>query len=195
MTLYKNKYRVESTRLKGWDYSSPGAYFITICTKNREWLFGDVVQKSMFLNNNGKIVEKCWFDLPRHYENLELDQFVIMPNHVHGIMMIDIETVPASRVETGLKPVSTETSTAKTTDMDNRKKKPHGLFEFVRALKTFSARRINEHRKTYGKPVWQTRFYDRIIRDDNELYRIRNYIMDNPANWKNDENFTTEVTP
>ena len=195
MTLYKNKYRVESTRLKGWDYSSPAAYFITICTKNREWLFGDVVQKSMFLNNNGKIVEKCWFDLPQHYENLKLDQFVIMPNHVHGIMMIDIENVPAFRVETGLKPVSTETSTTKTTDMDNRKKKPHGLFEFVRALKTFSARRINEHRKTYGKPVWQTRFYDRIIRDDNELYRIRNYIMDNPANWKNDENFTTEVTP
>ena len=95
--------------------------------------------------------------------------------------MIHIETGPASRVETGFKPVST--TTAKTTDMDNGKMKTHGLFEFVRALKTFSARRINEHRKTHGKPVWQSRFYDHIIRDDNELYRIRKYIMDNPANW------------
>lgn len=193
MTLYKNRYRVESTRLKGWDYSSPGAYFITLCTKKRECLFGDVVEKSMILNENGTIVEKCWYDLPRHYDNIKLDQFVTMPNHVHGIMMIDIETVPASLVETGLKPVST--ATAITADIDNGKMKTHGLYEFVRALKTFSARRINEHRKTPGKTVWQPRFYDHIIRDDNELSRIRKYIMDNPANWKNDNNYTAEVTP
>src|SRR6056297_2387839 len=193
MTLYKNRYRVESTRLKGWDYSSPGAYFITICTKNREWLFGDIVENFMVLNGNGTIVENCWYDLPCHYDHVKLDQFVIMPNHVHGIMMIDIENVPASHVETGLKPVSTEPVLS--ANIDNGKMKTHGLFEFVRALKTFSARRINEHRKTPGKPVWQSRFYDHIIRDDNELYRIRKYIMVNPANWENDNNYTAEVTP
>ena len=170
MTLFANKYRIESARLKGWDYSSPGYYFIAICTKNRECLFGE-------------ILENCWNDLPNHYPNLKLDQFVVMPNHVHGIIIIennnntiDYQGVP---VETGLKPVSTGTSG--TSD------KTHGLFEFIRALKTFSARRINEYRQTPGTSVWQTRFHDHIIRDDDELNRIRKYIINNPSNWKMDE--------
>jgi len=103
-----------------------------------------------------------------------------MPNHVHGIIIIennnktiDYQGVP---VETGLKPVSTGTSG-----------KTHGLFEFIRALKTFSARRINEYRQTPGTSVWQTRFHDHIIRDENDLNRIRKYIIENPSNWKMDE--------
>jgi len=209
MTLYKNKYRIETTRLKSWDYSSNGYYYITICTKNREHIFGKIAVETgfkpvstknpvstmiMILNEYGKIVEKCWYDLSEHYSNLKLDEFVIMPNHIHGIMIIDNNDVPASvvvsaSVETGLKPVSTTTSStsipAIPAQMPN--KKQHGLFEFVRALKTFSSRQINEFRNSPGTPVWQSRFYDRIVRDENELNRIREYIQNNPIDWKNDD--------
>ncbi len=188
MTLYKNKYRIESTRLKNWDYSSNGYYYITICVKNRECLFGEIINKEMELNEYGKIVEFCWHDLINHYKNIQLDQFVVMPNHIHGIMVIDndmsvgldiIDGIDIT-VETGFKPVST-------TNPVSTNNKHHGLFEFVRALKTFSARRINELRKTPGIPVWQTRFYDRIVRDENELINVRKYIGNNPAKWETDE--------
>ena len=183
--LYKNKYRIESARLKNWDYSSNGYYFITICTKNRECILGEIENQEMILNENGKIVETCWFDLPNHYNNLRLDEFIVMPNHIHGIMVIDkdIIPVPESPVETGFKPVST--------DRTNNTQKRHGLFEFVRALKTFSSRRINKLRHSPGTPVWQSRFYDRIIRNENELNRIREYVINNPQNWSKDDNYRT----
>lgn len=89
MTLYQNKYRIESTRYKGWDYSMEGSYFITICTQNRDNLFGSVKNGRMILNQFGNIAGQCWLDLPNHYQNIRLDVFVIMPNHVHGIIVID----------------------------------------------------------------------------------------------------------
>jgi putative transposase len=169
MTLYQNKYRVETTRLQNWDYASDGWYYITICTKGRDNIFGIVEKGIMQLNNHGKIVEQCWFDLPNHYSNLILDAFVVMPDHVHGIMIIN-----NTRVETGFKPVSTGT------------KPRHGIFEFVRALKTFSSRRMNELDNTAGKSRWQPRFHDHIIRDEQELFRIQQYIFNNPATWEKD---------
>ena len=87
--LFKNKYRIKSIRLKDWNYSSNGAYYITICTKNRECLFGKIVDGKMTLNDLGEIVKQCWFDLSNHYGNCKLDEFVIMPDHVHGIVIID----------------------------------------------------------------------------------------------------------
>ncbi|MFA6659144.1 MAG: transposase [Victivallaceae bacterium] len=185
MTLYKNKYRIESARLKGWDYSSPGHYFITICTKNRKCLFGEIKNGKMLPNQYGEILENCWNDLPNHYPNLKLDQFAVMPNHVHGIIIIENDN--NTIVETGLKPVSTE--------MPDITDRTHGLSEFIRALKSFSARRINEQRQTPGITVWQTRFHDHIIRDENELNRIRQYIKNNPLNWDKDGNHISEVYP
>jgi len=140
MTLFKNKYRIESTRLREYDYSSPGAYFITVCTKNRECIFGEVIDGQMTLNGYGKTVLDCWHDLPNHYANTVLDAFVVMPNHVHGIICI-VET--GLIVETGFKPVSTVTEESAITTAKSDKNNNHGLSEFVRALKTFSSRRIN----------------------------------------------------
>jgi len=183
MTLFKNKYRIESARLQEYDYSSPGAYFITVCTINRECFFGEIVDGQMIANNFGKIVLDCWHDLPNHYANIILDEFVVMPNHIHGIICIEnVETgfvqtgfVQTGFVQTGLKPVST--------------KRNHGLSEFVRALKTFSSRRINTNRKTPGCPVWQSRFHEHIIRNETEIEKIRKYITNNPLNWGTDENY------
>ena len=242
MTLFKNKYRIESARLPGYDYSQYGAYFVTIVTHNRENFFGEIVNGKMLLNEIGKIVLHCWNDLPNHYENIILDEFVIMPNHVHGIIIITDKTdcntriphetaenitVADPAVETGLRPVSTgpvstgpvstepvstepvstepvstepvstepvstelvSTEPVSTrpvsTSTTTKKQKRHGLSEFVRAFKSFSSRRINQLRKTPSQ-IWQSRFYDHVIRDENELNRIREYIINNPLQWELD---------
>ncbi len=87
--LFKNKYRIDSTRLKDYDYSQDGSYFVTICTKERELFFGEVQNNKMILNDLGVIAEKYWLEIPQHFENTELDEFIIMPNHIHGIIVID----------------------------------------------------------------------------------------------------------
>ena len=164
MTLYQNKYRVESTRLRGWDYASDGTYYITICTFGRERYLGKIANGKMQLNAFGAIVEKCWFDLPNQYKNIVLNAFMIMPDHIHAIMIIT-----NTNVNTGLRPVSTTPIST--------------IFEFVRALKSFSSRRMNELDISPGKTRWQSHFYDHIILDERELYRIQQYIHNNPAVW------------
>ncbi len=88
MTLNPLSRKRKSIRLKEFDYSQPGAYFVTICTRDREHIFGEIVDGEMRLNANGQIVEECWETLPSHYPNMELDAFIVMPNHVHGIIVI-----------------------------------------------------------------------------------------------------------
>ena len=155
-----------SIRLKGYDYTEAGAYFVTICTQDRTCLFGDVVDEEIRLNEAGQVVQAVWDELPNHYPNVELDEFVVMPNHVHGIIVI-----VGADVGAGFKPAPTIPV------------KRHGLAEIVRALKTFSARRINELRGTPGRSVWQRNYYEHIIRDEESLNRIREYIANNPAQW------------
>ncbi len=87
--LFKNKYRVESSRLKNWDYSSNGCYYVTLCEKNRSCVFGNIIDGKMFLSETGKYAEHCWNEIPDHFPFVQLDEFVIMPNHIHGIIVID----------------------------------------------------------------------------------------------------------
>ena len=173
------KHHRQSIRLKGYDYTLAGEYYVTIVTHGRAFLFGDVVNGVMVLNDAGKIVEAAWFDLPNHYRHVVLGTFVIMPNHVHAIIILmDMDDVHPTIVGAGLKPAPTEPI------------KRHGLPEIVRALKTFSARRINELSNSRGVPVWQRNYYEHIIRNDDDANRIHQYIESNPANWKNDANNT-----
>jgi REP element-mobilizing transposase RayT len=148
----------QSQRLKNYDYSQTGAYFITLCAAKRMCLFGDIRDDEIHLNEFGEIVKRCWHNLVNHYPNIELDSFVVMPNHVHGIICI---------VGAGLKPAPTRIP----------------LTEIVRALKTFSSRKINQIRKLTGVPVWQRGFYDHVIRNDESLNRIRDYIATNLLRW------------
>jgi REP element-mobilizing transposase RayT len=177
-----------SIRLKEYDYSLEGAYFITICTQNKENLFGVVVGAGskpalmdsammnpalMVLNDVGKIIEYTWNDLPNHNHGIELDEFIIMPNHVHGIVVLtDSERIGNKRA--GLEPAPTG---------------KYGLSEIVRQFKTFSAKRVNKIRNTHGVPMWQRNYYEHIIRNDNELNSIREYINNNPVNWEIDDEF------
>ena len=165
-----------SLRLKGFDYAQLGAYFITICTRNRECFLGNVEDGKMSLSDAGRLANAVWKQLPRHYPHIQLDTYVIMPNHVHGVVFIvGMDNDP---VGAGLKP-------APTPNADFNKAR-HGLPEIVRAFKTFSARRINVFRGTVGAPVWQRNYYEHVIRNDESLNRIRQYIMDNPSRWHED---------
>jgi putative transposase len=151
-------------RLKNYDYRNLGGYFITVCAHQQKHLFGEVINDEMKLNEAGIAVESVWNDLPVHYSNVELDQFVIMPNHFHGIMVL------CRPLGAGLKPAPTNL-------------RIHGLPEIVRALKTFSARKINQMSKKTGQPIWQRGYYEHVIRTDASIGRIREYIVNNHLSW------------
>ena len=170
-----NRHHRKSIRLRGYDYSRAGAYFVTICTHNRTPLFGDIVNGEMRLDDAGQLVQRTWEGLPRHYSHAELDAFVIMPNHIHGIIVLT-----PTPVGEGFKPAPT----AMTTPAPAATR--HSLAEIIRGFKTFSARGFNELRSTPGIPLWQRNYYEHIIRNDAALDRIRQYIMDNPARWHED---------
>lgn len=188
------KHHRRSIRLKGYDYSQPGAYFVTIVTHNRVCLFGEVVNGDMQLNRYGEIVQHAWFDLPRHYPYVRLGAFCVMPNHIHAIIiMVDDNHDDDGNddVGAGLRPAPTWASPADCGAIpgdDGAAPPRHPLPEIVRALKSFSARRINDIRQTPGAPVWQRNYYDRIIRNAMKYNRIRHYIETNPARWMNDRN-------
>jgi len=156
----------KNTRLDHWDYSDDGYYFVTICVKDHREIFGKVENDEMVLNESGKIVKECWEDLPNHYSNCCLGEFIVMPNHIHGIVIIK------NPVGTGFKPVPTNT-------------KKYSLSEMIRGLKTFSSRRINIlHPKLNFQ--WQRSFYDHIIRDEKFLENISDYIRYNAIKWELD---------
>lgn len=199
MKFDPQKHHRRSIRLKGYDYSQAGAYFVTIVAWQREMLFGEIVNGEMKLNRNGRIVRYAWFDLKNHYRYVELGAFVIMPNHAHGIIVLvddGGETLHNSRggssvsgkvpllggLNAGIEPVKT--------DQTRPHVKPqirHDLPEIVRAFKSFSARRINRLRRTDGIPVWQRNYYEHIIRNDREMDNITRYIESNPSMWAEDD--------
>ncbi len=155
-------------------------------TTGRTNLFGKIANGVMDLNEPGRIVLAAWMDLPNHYPYLDLGTFVIMPNHVHGIVVFTEETNDANHVVgAGLRPAPTTTpaSTSTPTTIPMRR---HGLSEIMRAFKSFSARRVNEYLDAIGHPLWQRNYYEHVIRDEKEWNRIRQYIESNPLRWEQD---------
>lgn len=199
---YNNKYRITSARLPQWDYGNSANYFVTICTKNRESYFGNIDQGVMQLSPLGDIALKFWLEMPAHFPFLTLDAFVIMPNHVHGIIVIDKIHAPTigsmHPVETPKLGVSTTlgvstnlgVSTASNTDAASQKWKPATLGVVINQYK----RIVTIHaRKIEAGYAWQSRFHDHIIRNYESYLKIRNYILYNPMNWTNDSlNHITE---
>jgi len=174
----RHKNHRRSIRLKGYDYTQAGAYFVTICTKDRACLFGDVADGVMRLNQMGHIVRQCWLAIPDHFPHVLLDEFVVMPNHVHGILVI----MPTHDVG------ATHASPLQNDDTPTRPRgpQPRSVASIVGSFKSAAAKRINEHRGTPGAPIWQRNYYEHIIRDDESLNLIRNYIADNPLRWQID---------
>lgn len=185
MTFNPDIHHRRSIRLKEYDYSRIGAYFVTVCTWQRECLFGEICvpvgagskparecdQPGMVMNEFGELVDFTWHDLPGHNRNICLDAFMIMPNHIHGIVVIEGQggADGAGLERAGLEPAPT-------------------LSEIVRQFKTFSSKRINKLRRNPGCPVWQRNYHERVIRDEKELSAIREYIENNPRKWDLDKN-------
>ena len=183
MTNIANYSELGSKRLRKYDYSQPGAYFVTICTADRQCIFGEIMDGEMQLNKNGIIVAEQWAGLPSHHANVSLDEFVIMPNHIHGI--ICLSDTSQSSVGAGFQPAHSSPPT----------KSNHGLPEITRGFKTYSSLTINRLRGTSGKPVWQRNYYEHVVRTENDLHAIRKYIVENPLKWELDpENPTVRGT-
>ncbi len=173
--------RKNSLRLTGYDYAQAGAYFITTTLQGRVAILADICNDKFVLTLLGKIVRQAWLDLPRHYPMLVLDAFCVMPDHFHGIMIIQPGRGRSPLMEND---IQSRNMCDEKDDQNGIKTCPsRSISEMVRAFKSFSARRINAQRKTPGTTVWQRGFYEHIIRDEADLNRIRVYIRDNPVKW------------
>jgi len=160
----------QGPRLSMYDYSSAGYYFVTICTRHRECLFGEIIKDAMSLNVAGQMVASVWSDIPKRFDQLSLGPFVVMPNHIHGIIIlkngigVGADLVSArpclSRVVQAFKSTSTN--------------------EYIRAVK-------QKGWDKFDKTLWQRSFYDHVIRNEQDLSRIQEYILNNPLRWAMDE--------
>ena len=176
--LFKDKYRVKSIRLKDFNYASNGAYYVTICTKDRKHYFGEIVNGEMKLSGIGVITKQCWSEIPQHFNNVRLDEFVIMPNHVHGIIIIDTNNNDITNH--CRRDVACNVSTI----MYNISPKSKSLSTTIRSFKSAVSNRCNKN--GYHHFTWQPRFYEHVVRNEKELYFIRNYIKNNPWQWEFD---------
>ncbi len=159
----------QSIRLKGYDYSLGGVYFITICSQNRENLFGDFINNKIVLNNAGKMIEKWVIETKNKFKNILIDQYVIMPNHLHCIISIEtIKTETGEHVGSPLREIIQWFKTMSTN-------------EYIRGVK-------DGKYPPFNKRIWQRNYYERIIRNENEFNQIAEYIVNNPINWMNDKN-------
>jgi REP element-mobilizing transposase RayT len=189
---FQNKYRIPSARLQTWDYANNGAYFITICTQNREHFFGNIKNGIMQLSDIGRFAEQFWHEIPNHFPMVELGNFVVMPNHIHGILIMN-------------HPVETRLIASDNNDDNNNNnqtrliaslqgknggfsgdKNPmigNSISKIIRWYKgrcSFECRKINPN---FG---WQSRFHDHIIRNSRSFDNIQDYIEQNPLKWDED---------
>ena len=158
----------KNLRLKDFDYANAGAYFVTICTHHRQVIFGQIKSGVVELNPYGQHAERAWREIPAHFPDVQLDEFVVMPNHVHGVVFIDSER---ARHASPL-----------------RRQAP-SLGTVVGAFKSAAARLVNQERATPGMPLWQRNYYEHVIRNEVSLSEIREYIANNPLKWALDKYF------
>ncbi len=185
MHKFQNKYRIPSARLEGWDYSAAGAYFITICTLEKHHLFGKIARGKMHLSPAGEQAAQHWDSIPEKFPNARLDAFVVMPNHIHGLLLLQSEQ-PAVLEKQSLQipnPLETVLGLAGgCTGMHN----PMFANGIGRILRWYKGRCTFEIRKTNSCFCWQERYWETIIWTEKALENIRNYIQTNVQRWAND---------
>jgi REP element-mobilizing transposase RayT len=166
-----------SIRLKGYDYSQSGLYFITLCIQNRECLLGEIEHNLINLNPAGGMVKQIWQQLPRRFPYIQIDEFVVMPNHLHGIILISMfDSIPGDQIQRKVK-----------------------LGDVVGAFKSVSTHQYIQGVQKYnwqgfqGK-LWQRNYHEHIIRDEASLNNIRQYILDNPRKWEDDPENPAQTT-
>ena len=194
--------RKNTLRLKSYDYSWSGAYFITICSYKKENIFGEIKNGLMYLNNAGKIIQTSWHQIPKNYENIILDDFVIMPNHIHGIIWIvgaihESPNVTQAIYESPKIKRKNQESLKDNSSQNNGvirelplriERRKMLLSKIIGKFKMNSSRKINNICNSKGSHVWQRGYYDHIIRNDDDLNNTKLYIQNNPSNWDKDKN-------
>ena len=188
-----SKHHRRSIRLPGYDYASPGAYFVTIVTYRHACLFGKIQNDEMQLTNLGQIVEEHWRVIPEHFPNVELGTFVVMPNHIHGIIVLpadairDLVSTPEILHDHSRRGViSTPIITVPQGDETSPLQRPT-LGQVVAYFKYQSTKQINTILDSAGTPIWQRNYHEHIIRNKDEHERIHLYIESNPVNWMDDD--------
>lgn len=175
--LFKNEFRILSTRLKNWDYSGNGMYYVTICAKDRQMYFGDIIGGQMELSRIGRIVQQYWQDIPKHYPFVILGEFIVMSNHIHGI----IEIQNGNNRDNCRDEALPRLYIGKYPKMSKISPKPNSLSSIIGSFKSMCTKQIH---KLYGPNFqWQSRFYDHIVRNEKSLNEIREYIRNNPLKW------------
>ncbi len=184
MPYNPNIHHRRSIRLPGYDYTQAGAYFVTICTHQRQHLFGEIIDGQMHLNLCGQVVVSRWQNIPRHFPRVKLDEFVLMPDHLHGIIAIG-----GGDGEEGIAFPDGESISSQVLGgnaMPLRGTETDSLGAIVQNFKSVSTRKINQINRSAGTPVWHRNYHERIIRDETALHNIRRYIAANPSKWESD---------
>ena len=181
--LFQEKYKIESIRLPYWNYSNSGSYFITICTENRIEYFGKIKHGIICLNQYGSIICQEIYKTPLIRKNVIIDEFVVMPNHIHLILEINNTLLNNGSRRDEAPP---RLYIGEHPNMSRISPKPNSLSSIIGSLKSIITKQI--HQNGLIDFQWQSRFYDHIIRDEKDLYRIKEYIRNNPLNWYRDRN-------
>jgi putative transposase len=171
-----NRRTRHSVRLRGFDYSRIGMYFVTICAAERLSLFGEVRGNKAVLSSIGEIVESCWIEIPRHFPGVKTEAHVVMPNHLHGILTIQSkrqDAMPQQKAELRLESFGRPTA--------------RSLPTIVRSFKSAVSKRVGESGFAIGKSIWQRGYYEHVLRNTQEYVEATNYILLNPPRWANDE--------
>ena len=183
MAFDPKKHHRQSIRLQGYDYSQAGASFVTVVTHQRDCLFGKIENGEMILNELGKIADECWRATPEHFPFVELGMHVIMPNHMHGMIMISV----IGRGAAMLRPYDDDGNPHKINV------KPKSLGAIIRSYKSAVSYRINKEHNATG--IWQRNYYEHIIRNEHEMDNIWRYIESNPAQWDDDDENPRRAMP
>ena len=189
---FNNQYRISTTRMNGWDYSASGWYFVTICTRARNRYFGVIQEGDMHRSALGEIAHRNWLEIPNHFPLVSLEEFVIMPDHVHGIIVINpVETQHAASLPNAASLQDREQNEYPKQKGEKPLPKSGSLSSIIRSYKSAVTHWAGENGYTdFG---WQARFFDRIIRDEASLANIRLYIIENPQKWAIDERYPQNI--
>ncbi len=164
-----------SIRLPQYDYAQAGVYFVTVCCHRHRCILGKIDNFQIHLNWAGRLVAECWLEIPYHFANAVLDAFVVMPNHLHGIVVLNVGAQHAA-------PLQRQTSTVL-----RRNVSPGSLSAIVRSFKSAASKRFHEHKRDLRVPLWQRNYYEHVVRNGEELDAIRRYIWTNAERWAEDK--------